>query len=92
MNGDQNEEITRQVQLQLAEINLIIVAIFIVCHVFRHIPTIHQLSYHNEQNPTEKCPYKDTIYSIVEVSEVVVVLNSSINFYVYLFKYWIVKT
>ena len=91
MNGDQNEEITRQVQLQMAEINLIIVAIFIICHVFRHIPPIHQLSYHNEHNPAGKCPYKDTIYSIGEVSEVVVVLNSSLSFYVYLFKYWIVK-
>ena len=43
MNSDRNEEITRKVQLQMAEINLIIVAIFIDCHVFRHIPTIHQL-------------------------------------------------
>ena len=96
MNGDLNEEINRQVQLQMAEINLIIVAVFIICHVFRQIPTIHQLSYHNKQNAIKTldkdiCPYKDTIYSIVEVSQVLVVLNSSISFYVYLFKYWIVK-
>ena len=92
-SGDVTEEVTRQVQVHMAEINLIIVGIFLLCHTFRQIPTFHHFFYHkkNQYTAANKCNYKVLIYSITEISQLVVVFNSSINFYVYSFKSWLFR-
>ena len=92
-SGDAVEEETRKNQVHMAEIDLIIVGIFLLCHTFRQIPTIHHFFYHkkNKLSAASKCNYKELIYSITEISQLVVVFNSSINFYVYSFKSWLFR-
>ena len=92
-SGNVSEEVTRQVQVHMAEINLIIVGIFLLCHTFRQIPTFHHVFYHKKNyfSSANKCNYKELIYSITEISQLAVVFNSSIPFYVYSFKSWLFR-
>jgi hypothetical protein len=85
--ADENEERMRNKQLQMANINITIVIIFILCHSLSQIPTIHELCQRSiiGENVT-KWAHKDLMYTLTEISQVLVVFNSSVNFYVYMIK------
>lgn len=84
---DKNEERMRDKQLQMANINVTIVIIFIICHSLCQIPSIHELCQRSTtgENVT-KWSHKDLMYTLTEISQVLVVFNSSVNFYVYMLK------
>ena len=93
--GVHNDEMMWKTQLQIANINIVIVIMFILCHLFRQIPQIHDLYARlvrkYVENYFKDMPNEDLMYTLTEVSQVIVVLNSSVNFYVYMFKRRLLK-
>ena len=91
-NDHKKEDILRQNQIQMVNINIIIVAVFILCHSVRHVPTIGAMWYRTSGGYlVPEYPNKNIMWIITEMSQVMVVFNSSINFYVYLLKYRFMK-
>ena len=87
LGGDKHDERWRASQLKLAKINFIILIIFSFCHPIKHILSAHELYYrYNLGINVKKWPHKQTRYVMSEISHVMIVLNSCVNFYVYLFK------
>ena len=87
LGGDKHDEKWRETQLKLANINFVIIIIFIVCHLFHHVLSAYELYCHyNIGYPVTKWPHKHTRFVISEISHVMIVFNSCVNFYVYLFK------
>ena len=61
--------------------------VFIICHLFRHVLSAWELHYrYNIGLYLKHWPHKQTRYMMSEISHVMIVLNSCVNFYVYLFK------
>ena len=100
LGGDKDDERCKATQLNLqkriktitqkiitVKINFFIIIVFIICHSFHHILSAYELyyRYHIGLNVT-KWPHKQTRHIIGEISHVMIVLNSCINFYGYLFK------
>ena len=92
--GDEEEGRIRNSQCKMAYINVIIVAVFLVCHSIRQVPSVnelHNMSTIGYMDQNTKWPNKELMDTITEISPVIIVFNSSINFYVYLLKYRILK-
>ena len=87
LSGDMDDKRWRANQLKFANMNFVITVVFIVCYLFHHISSAYELYYrYNIGITVTKWPHKQTRYVIGEVSHVMIVLNSCVNFYVYLFK------
>ena len=87
MGTDKDDEHWRKNQLKFANINLVIVIVFIVCYSFRNILSAYELYYRYTIGISiAKWPHKTMFYMLSEISHLMVVLNSCISFYVYLFK------
>ena len=77
----------REIQCKMAHFNMVIVTVFIICHSFVQIPSVYELinRLRGHENVTE-WKFKNPIQTITEISQIMVVFNSSVNFYVYLIK------
>ena len=68
-----------------------IVIVFIICYSFIQIPSVYhdyQLNVRRNNNPERVTDWehKDLIQTLTEISQIMVVFNSSVNFYVYFIK------
>lgn len=70
------------IELGLAKLSLVIVFIFILCHSFKLIPNIYELFFGLSQEGELHSPW---VRSIIHVSNFLIVLCCSSNFYVYCF-------
>ena len=89
--GDKKEDREREIQCNMAHINIVIVIVFIICHSIIQIPSINELTerLNGREDGTENVTdwkHKQLIQTITEISQIMVVFNSSVNFYVYLIK------
>ena len=85
--GSTDEDKEREIQVNMAHINVALVVVFIVCHVIVQIPCINELiQRHNNHERVTGWKDKQLFHTIGEVSQTMMVLNSSVNFYVYLIK------
>ena len=89
--GDKKKHKEREIQINMAHINIAIVVVFIICHSFIQIPSVYhvyQLNDRRRNNPERVTDWehKDLIQTLTEISQIMVVFNSSVNFYVYLIK------
>ena len=85
--GGKREDREREIQCNMAQINVVIVIIFIICHSFVQIPTVYELIQRlNNRERVTVWKHKQLIQTITEISQIMVVFNSSVNFYVYLIK------
>ena len=91
--GQSGPEVTqhgrRRSQIGRTRVTLAICGIFTTCHLFKWVLNIYELyvRYNSSEKETEKL-LNDSVWfdTIVNISNTLVVLNSSINFYVYLLK------
>ena len=63
-------------EIKLAKVGLYIVLIFVLCHSVRWVPNFYELSHSGKTQP----PWVD---AFMHISHFVIVLNSSVNFYIY---------
>ena len=85
--GNTDEVKEREIQVNMAHINVALVVVFIMCHVIVHIPCINELiQRHNNNERVTSWKDKQLFHTIGEISQTMVVFNSSVNFYVYLIK------
>merc|ERR1712141_581565 len=74
----------RRKDIVLAKVSLAIVFVFIVCHSIKWIPNIYELM--QVDYGAVEWPYWVEIF--VCISHLMVVFNSSVNFYIYFAKHW----
>ncbi len=72
-----NSPVCRRRENRLTRISLCIVWLFLFCHIWKIIPTVYELMY----GSIEKWP--QWLLVIQDVSHALIVLNSSINFLIY---------
>ena len=63
-------------EIKLAKVGLYIVLIFVLCHSVRWIPNFYELSHSGDTQPS-------WVDAFMHISHFVIVLNSSVNFYIY---------
>ena len=71
-----NSPVLRRRENRLTRISLAMVWLFLFCHVWKLIPTFYEVFVDNEN-------YPEWIYNIRHVSHALIVLNSSVNFLIY---------
>ena len=82
----------RRNQVDRAKVTLAICGIFIFCHLFKWILNIYELYFRfsyvdlTEEEMTNAIYASEWFETVVNISNTLVVLNSSINFYVYVLK------
>ena len=67
-------------ELRLAKVSLMIVFVFIICHSARWIPNIYELY---SRVISDDLIWSPWVESVTNVSNFLVVLNSSVNFFIY---------
>ena len=67
-------------EIRLAKVSLMIVFIFILCHSARWIPNVYELCSRFSNNDLV---WKAWVESVTNVSNFLVVLSSSVNFFIY---------
>lgn len=72
-----NSTVCRKREVRLTRISLAIVWLFLFCHFWKFIPSIYELAYRDEQE------FPAWVKNIQHVSHVLIVLNSSVNFLIY---------
>ena len=87
--GPQVTQHRRRSQIGRTRVTLAICGIFTACHLFKWVLNIYELyvRYNLSEKETEQL-LNDSVWfeTVVSISNTLVVLNSSINFYVYLLK------
>ena len=82
----------RQNQVDRAKVTLAICGIFLFCHLFKWVLNIYELyirfrsSNLSEEEKQAAINQSDWFATVVNISNTLVILNSSINFYVYVLK------
>lgn len=71
-----NSPVCRRRESRLTRISLAIVWLFLFCHIWKLIPTAYEVMYGGD-----KYPY--SMYFIRHLSHALIVLNSSVNFLIY---------
>ena len=69
-------------EIDLAKISIIIAAVFLTFHSVKWIPNIYELI-QRIQSDMEEIPWPDWIENVTTVSHFLIVLNSSVNYYIY---------
>ena len=83
---------TRKKQVDRAKVTLLICGIFIFCHLFKWVLNIYELhirrkNYGSSEEEIEEIINESNWFgTVINISNTLVVLNSSINFYVYVLK------
>ena len=87
-----NQQRGRRKQVDRAKVTLAICGMFIFCHLFKWVLNIYELYLRckNYTLPEEKIEeiiyYTPWFNKVISISNTLVVLNSSINFYIYILK------
>ena len=87
-----NQYSRQKSQVNRAKVTLAICGVFTVCHLFKWVLNIYELyirfSSNNlpEEETKEKIQESNWFITVLNISNTLVVLNSSINFYIYLLK------
>ena len=69
-------------EIDLAKISIIIAAVFLTFHSVKWIPNIYELI-QRIQSDMEEIPWPDWIENVTTVSHFLILLNSSVNYYIY---------
>ena len=69
----------------LFQVSLTIVFIFILCHSVKWIPNLYELARLAREDKREWPPW---VESVTHISHFLMVVNSSVNFYIYCFKHF----
>ena len=90
--GSQNTYHTRSTRIRfneivLGKISIIIAVVFLTFHSVKWIPNIYELV-QRTQYDMEDVPWPDWIETITTVSHFLIVLNSSVNYYIYTFTHY----
>jgi len=73
-------------EVTLARISCIIVGVFVVCHSIRWLPNIYEM---RQGVLTEnQLEWPDWVSSVTQISHLLTVFNSSVNFYIYQAKHY----
>ena len=85
LNGYPNSFHTeiRNREMSLVKISIVIIIIFIVCHSIRWIPNTYELIQHVKNGDFQ---WPNWIKSFTHVSHLLTTFNSSIIFYIYIFR------
>ena len=75
---------TRNYEISLAKISLLIMSVFITCHSVRWIPNIYELIQHMKDD-SEEFEWPEWVDSMTHASHFLTTLSASINFYIYFF-------
>ena len=73
-------------ELRLARISLCIVWLFIFCHIWKLIPTAYEtfvLEKEAEDNPSDDDRWPKWMNVVMQVSNTLITINSSLNFLIY---------
>ena len=79
VSGLENALNQRRKEIVLAKVSLTIVFVFILCHSFKWIGNVYELTHDD---------WPDWIKITTNFSHLALVFNSSVNFYIYLGKHW----
>eukprot|EP00093_Oithona_nana_P006534 06534.XXX_28089_27768_1 [CDS] Oithona nana genome sequencing. len=75
------ENVARKKENRLTRISLSIVWLFIICHVWKLIPTIYELIY--SENGLELPNWPSWLVTIKHLSHTLIAFNSAVNFLIY---------
>jgi len=75
----------KMTEIMLAKISCLIVVVFVICHIVRWIPNIYEIQQGAIISAAD-LHWPLWIVYITEVSHLLTVINSSVNFYIYCFK------
>ena len=87
-----NQQRGRQKQVDRAKVTLAICGIFIFCHLFKWVLNIYELYFRCKNYTLSEEEIRQIIYEkqwfdeVMSISNTLVVLNSSVNFYIYILK------
>lgn len=79
-NADNGTRQIKTSEVRLAKVSLMIVFVFIICHSARWIPNIYELY---SRVISDDLIWSPWVESVTNVSNFLVVLNSSVNFFIY---------
>lgn len=74
-----------QREVRLAQVSCGIVAVFVLCHSIKWIPNIYELI--QVENNEEEVPWPVWVEYVTCLSHALTTFNSSVNFYIYIFKH-----
>jgi len=74
-----------QREVRLAQVSCGIVAVFVLCHSIKWIPNIYELI--QVENDEEEVPWPVWVEYVTCISHALTTFNSSVNFYIYMFKH-----
>jgi len=74
-----------QREVRLAQVSCGIVAVFVLCHSIKWIPNIYELI--QVENDEEEVPWPVWVEYVTCTSHALTTFNSSVNFYIYMFKH-----
>ena len=77
-------------EIVLSKVSLIISLVFIICHSIRFVPNIYELIARIHDNQYELWP--DWIECFTYLSHLLTVFNASVNFYIYYFARYEIKS
>ena len=94
MSNQSSRQRRQRTQVDRAKVTLAICGVFIFCHLFKWVLNIYELYVHlstynlSEEETEERFKELQSNWfgTVVNISNTLVVLNSSINFYVYILK------
>ena len=87
-----NKYLRHKSQVSRAKVTLAICGVFTICHVFKWVLNIYELYIRfgsnniSEEETEDKMEESKWFITVLNISNTLVVLNSSINFYIYLLK------
>lgn len=73
-------------EVTLARISCLIVGVFVVCHSIRWLPNIYEIR--QGVLTKDQIVWPDWVSSVTEISHLLTVFNSSVNFYIYQAKHY----
>ena len=82
VNHDQNLLLMRKQENRLTRISLGIVSLYIVCHIWRLIPTAYEIIFLETDN-TFMANWPVWLEHVYHLSHTLIVTNSAINFLIY---------
>ena len=81
----QQQPSSKKNEIALAKVSLTIVFIFILCHSVKWIPNIYELVRLSSEDQRKWPPW---VESVTHISHFLTTFNSSVNFYIYIFKHF----
>ena len=80
------EEVIHEDELQLAQTLAMVEVVFIVCQSFKIVPDLYEVLIcprNEDGEANEECMSSPVIEAIIDLSHLMLAINSSVNFFIY---------